>query len=181
MLRANVGLSRKLSRDYNSTGFSVNLDGEICIPLDDPEAVVEKVKELFDLAEEALNRQVERYEGESAIASRDAEPPRDRPSGNGRDGNRNGPDRRGNGSQRPVANGHGGNGSSVGRGPDGPATEKQIKFLLGIAKRRRLSTVQLEAEVAEILGKAVGVYQLTKHEAGAVIHALNPKEADGRG
>jgi len=29
MLRVNVGLSRKLSKDYNSTGYSVNLDGEV--------------------------------------------------------------------------------------------------------------------------------------------------------
>lgn len=37
MLKVNVGLSRKVSRDYNSTGFSVNLEGEVCAPLDDPE------------------------------------------------------------------------------------------------------------------------------------------------
>ena len=28
MLRINVGLSRKLSQDYNSRGFSLNIDGE---------------------------------------------------------------------------------------------------------------------------------------------------------
>ena len=75
MLKVNVGLSRKLSRDYNSTGFSLNLEGEICVSLDDPETLVEKVKEFYDLAEEALNQQIVRYEGESAIASRDEEKP----------------------------------------------------------------------------------------------------------
>lgn len=35
MLKVNVGLSRKLSRDYNSTGFSLNLDGELCAGMDD--------------------------------------------------------------------------------------------------------------------------------------------------
>jgi len=30
MLRVNVGMSRKLSKDFNSTGFSVNLEGEVC-------------------------------------------------------------------------------------------------------------------------------------------------------
>jgi hypothetical protein len=29
MLSVNIGLSRKLSKDYNSTGYSVNLDGEV--------------------------------------------------------------------------------------------------------------------------------------------------------
>jgi len=45
MLRVNVGLSRKLSRDYNSSGFSLNLEGEICVGLDDPEAMIERVKD----------------------------------------------------------------------------------------------------------------------------------------
>lgn len=71
MLKVNVGLSRKLSRDYNSTGFSINVEGEIGVSIDDPEIVVEKVKELYDLAEEALSQQIERYQGESAIATRD--------------------------------------------------------------------------------------------------------------
>ena len=74
MLRANVGLSRKLSKDYNSTGYSVNLDGEITAPVSDPEAVFEQVKELFDLAEEVLNQQIDRSNSEAAIASRDEEP-----------------------------------------------------------------------------------------------------------
>lgn len=73
MLKVNVGLSRKLSRDYNSTGFSLNLEGELCVGLDDPEAMIEKVKEFYDLAEEALNQQIERYEGESAIGNRDGQ------------------------------------------------------------------------------------------------------------
>ena len=86
MLRANVGLSRKLSKDYNSTGYSVNLDGEITAPISDPEAVFERVK-LFDVAEEVLNQQIDRSQSEAAIASHNEEP---RPSvpvnriGNGR-------------------------------------------------------------------------------------------------
>ena len=71
MLKVNVGLSRKLSRDYNSTGFSLNLEGELCVGLDDPVAMIEQVKEFYDLAEEALNQQIERYEAERAIGSRD--------------------------------------------------------------------------------------------------------------
>jgi hypothetical protein len=38
MLRANVGISRKITRDYNSTGYSVSIDGEINAAVDDAEA-----------------------------------------------------------------------------------------------------------------------------------------------
>ena len=74
MLRANVGLSRKLSKDYNSTGYSINLDGEITAPVSDPEAVIEQVKELFDLAEETLSQLIDRSQSDTAIASHDEEP-----------------------------------------------------------------------------------------------------------
>lgn len=53
MFKVNVGLSRKLSRDYNSTGFSLNLERELCVGTDDPEVLIEKIKEVYDLAEEA--------------------------------------------------------------------------------------------------------------------------------
>jgi len=181
MLRVNVGLSRKLSKDYNSTGYSVNLDGEITAPASDPEAVIEQVKELWDLAEEALNQQIDRYEGTSAIASRDEEP---RPS----------PQAQRNGNGQSPSNGHnrpnGDNGSSQGHSqPDGnrrngdreePATNKQIQYLLGIGKRQKLSTSQLEKKIAEILGRQVGVYDLSKQAAGVVIEALtNGASANG--
>ena len=174
MLRVNVGLSRKLSKDYNSTGFSVNLDGEITAPPSDPEGVVEQVKELFDLAEEALNQQIDRYESTSAIASHDEEPrqPVQRP----RDGTGpNGPNAAGEGQTRktqPVKNGNG--------QEEQPATNKQIQYLLGIGKRQKLSTPQLEKKIAEILGRPVGIYDLTKQAAGVVIDALtNGASANG--
>jgi len=63
MLRVNVGLSRKVSRDYNSTGFSTNIDGEVTAPVSDAEAVIEQVKQLYDLAEEALDVEISRYQG----------------------------------------------------------------------------------------------------------------------
>ncbi len=74
MLKVNVGLNRKSWRDSNSTGFSLNLEGEICGTLDDPETVIERIKEYYDLADEALRQQIERYEGDAAIASRDEQP-----------------------------------------------------------------------------------------------------------
>src|SRR5262249_36786857 len=75
MLRANVGLSRKISRDFNSTGYSVNLDGEIPFAVDDPQAVLENVKELFSLAQEAINQEIDRDQSEDGIGRRDEERP----------------------------------------------------------------------------------------------------------
>ncbi len=170
MLKVNVGLSRKLSRDFNSTGFSLNLEGEICVGLDDPEGMIEKVKEFYDLAEEALSQQIERYEGESAVGQRDEVPPA-RTNGHA-----------GRTSAEPTANPkpsrseapHPGNGN--GQSPDA-ATNKQVQFLLNLSKRQGLSLPQLENRIQEVLGKKIGVYDLTKREAGEIIDGLNPAPA----
>jgi hypothetical protein len=160
-------MSRKLSKDYNSTGFSVNLDGEVPIGLDDPEAVVEKIKEFYDLAEESLAQQIERYEGDSAIGSRDAAPRvlvQEPPAANDRNrqgstGYRNGTGRNDNGHRQTQA-------------PAQPATNKQIQFLLNLGKREGLTTPQLENRVAGILGRETGLYDLTKQEAGTVLDSF---------
>jgi hypothetical protein len=168
MLRVNVGLSRKLSKDYNSTGFSINLDGEVTASTSDAEAVVEQVKELFDLAEEALDQQIERAQSETAIAGRDEERPTAPTNGV-------------NGRSKPVSNGHSrlppenGNGHS-----DDIATNKQINYLLSIGKRQRLSTIQLENRIAEILGRVVGLYELSKRDAARVIDELTATVTNGR-
>ncbi len=170
MLRVNVGLSRKLSKDYNSTGYSVNLDGEVTAAISDPEAVIEQVKELFDLAEEALSQQIERANGEAAIASRDqqeAAAPPTKPTR--RDGSSNGY------GQRAAPR----NGENS-RTDEQPATEKQINYLLNIGKRQRLITAQLEAKIAEILGRPVGIYDLSKTSAGVVIDALTGQTGNGK-
>lgn len=175
MLKVNVGLSRKVSRDYNSTGFSVNLEGEVCVPLDDPEGIVEKIKELYDLAEESLNQQFDRYESESAIASRDEAPPpprtqdqRRHSNGTGRNGNSasSSSSRNGNGHRR-----NGNQGESV------PATNKQVQYLLSLGKRHGLTTPQLRQRVAEIVGREVDLYDLTKAEAGFVLDELTFENA----
>ena len=166
MLKVNVGLSRKLSRDYNSTGFSLNLEGEICVGPDDPEALVEKIKEFYDLAEEALNQQIERYEGESA--SRDEAPvPRNGQRHNG--ANRLPPS-----NPEPRPNPENGNGHA----PNGDAaTNKQVQYLLNLGKRHGLTPPQLEGRIETILGKRIGVYELTKKEAGDVIDALSQNDS----
>ena len=174
MLRVNVGLSRKLSKDYNSTGYSVNLDGEVTAPVSDPEGVIEQAKELFDLAEELLAVQVERSQSEQAIASHD-EPapshPRTARSGAGPNGSNSsnrqeGGERR---SQGQTANGNGRNGT---HDHSEPATNKQIRFLLNLGKQQRMSKRQLEGRVAEILGCECDIYDLTKQDACRVLETM---------
>src|SRR5437868_1715201 len=85
MLTANVGLSRKVTRDYNSAGYSVNLEGEIPFPVADAEGVLEKIRELFNLAQEALAVEIDRDQGEDSIGRRDEQGPTSdsRPNSNG--------------------------------------------------------------------------------------------------
>jgi len=174
MLRANVGLSRKLSKDFNSTGFTINLEGEINATLDDPESVIERIRELYDLADEALVRQIEAHEGDSAIASRDAEP---RPASNGHSNGRPAPEA--NGHPAPEANGHPArNGQRDEKPQNGePASNKQVAFLQNLAKRQQLFGARLEGFIEEAIGRRCTPYDLTKKEAGAVIDALNPEAA----
>lgn len=179
MLRINVGLSRKLSRDYNSTGFSVNIDGEVTAPLSDAEAVIEGIKQFFDLAEEALDQEISRYQGDSAIASRDEAPQNQRTYGHSSNSRQNGEDKvRGNGHQNGNSNGQ----HSQRQGEVESATNKQVQYLLNIAKRSRLTTPQLEKRIEEILGGPTGIYDLTKRDAAKVIDALtgNGQPAEGR-
>ena len=175
MLKVNVGLSRKLSRDYNSTGFSLNLEGEICVSLDDPETLVEKVKEFYDLAEEALNQQVARYEGESATAGRTEEKPvRSHNSSNGASSKEPATNGKPSNQNSPAPANHGGNGKASNLDA---ATNKQVQYLLNLGKRHGLTQIQLEDRIESELGKKAGVYDLTKREAGDIIDVLSQNGA----
>lgn len=171
MLKANVGLSRKLSKDYNSTGFTVNLDGEITAPLNDPELFLQQMRELWDLAEESLSQRIERSQSDSEIASRDDDPAPSPPSTStpaARPASANG--------TREHANGH---------APEA-ATNKQIQFLLTLGKRQQLDTLALEKRIAKILGRSIGLYDLTKKDAAIAISFLtgepeeNPRSRPGK-
>ena len=170
MIKVNVGLSRKLSRDYNSTGYSVNLEGEVTVPLDDPEAVIEKIREYYDVADEALRDQIARYEGTSAISSRDEEPRQ------GYDRSSNPPSRENSNDQRDNQRNPGhrnGNGNGNGNSHNSqPATNKQIQFLLTLGKQKGMSKPQLQNRIAGILGRECDVYDLSKSDAGTILDTL---------
>jgi len=165
MLRANVGVSKKMSKDYNSQGFTLNLEGEILATPDDPETVIERIRELYSIAEEALDRQISDNQSIDAMARRDAD---DQPGSNGRTNSHqaNGPN------ESQPRNGH------SPKAPNGePASNKQVQYLQTLAKRQKLFGPKLEAFIEEVLGRRSSPYDLTKKEAGAVIDALNPEEA----
>jgi hypothetical protein len=123
MLKANVGLSRKITRDFNSTGHSVNVEGEIPFSTDEAQGVLEKVRELFSLAQEALAAEIDRDQGEDAIGRCDEERPVPAPasqqSGNPAHTNP------AQASQQPTPAGNGNR-----NGQDEPATNKQTQFIL---------------------------------------------------
>lgn len=166
MLKVNVGLSRKFTQDFNSSGFSLNLEGEIGIPLDESDRIVEKIKEFYDLAEESLTLQIERVQSESAIASRDevvtthrqtSLPPQQT------------------GSRIPDTNRgqQQSNGQSAQNREFTPATNKQIQFLLSLGQRQGMNKSQLEQHVAAIIGHEVGIYDLSKSDAGRILDQLS--------
>lgn len=170
-IKVNVGVSRKVSRDYQSRGYSVNLEGEIHASTSNPERLIEEIKEFYDLADEALDQQIERSQSVSTIAGHDEEPKSPtRQEGKGANGNGRRPAQE-NGHRSPPTNGN---------GKDEAATNKQIQYLLTIGKRMRLSTAVLEAEIEQILGEQVGLYDLTKKQAGIVIDEMTATAGSAR-
>lgn len=174
MLKVNVGLSRKLSRDFNSQGFSVNIEGEVLTDLNDAEATVVRIQQFYDVAEEALSLQVQRYQSDVAIASRDAAPPT--PSESPQPTTATPSVQRGVTTQTPLP-------LTPNRptGTSEPATNKQVQFLLSIGKRHGLTKPQLENRIAEIVGQRRGIYDLTKRDAGVVLDALTADSKSATG
>jgi hypothetical protein len=118
----NVGVARKISRDFQSRGYSLNLEGEVLASASDPDKLIEEIKQFYDLAEEALELQVERSQGTSALAAHDEQPSEPtRSNGNGRSAAQE------NGRRSPPGDGNGRR--------DEPATNKQLQYLLSIGKR----------------------------------------------
>ncbi len=206
MLRVTVGLSRKLSHDFNPVGVSVSLEGELSTPLNDPDSLLEEVRVLHDLAEEAVADRLAAmgYDLESGGPSVGADEPNAPPPppvgaatrrGASRAphvGGRDAVSRNGQGS-----NGHAGNGRSSGRGNgyaangkgaaakasakdasrgNDAATDKQVKFLVSLGKRCGLTGRRLVGRIGEICGREASPYELSKAEAGAVIDELNDRE-----
>jgi hypothetical protein len=87
-LSVNVGLSRKASKDYQSTGVSINVTAELDQSLlARPDALQQHIDDLYAQAEQALDRRAGAPpEPPSAESRRLSEPPR-RSGGYARNGN----------------------------------------------------------------------------------------------
>ncbi len=58
-IKVNVGLSRKMSQDYNSRGFSLNIEAELpATAINDPSVLAETVNHVFQLADDLLEEQI---------------------------------------------------------------------------------------------------------------------------
>lgn len=167
MIRANIGLSRKVSRDYQSTGYSINIEGDVAVSADDTEATLAKVAELFHLAEEALNVEIERDQGEQAIGSRDEKTRQENPISQHRNPDEAKSSPTDQNRDQPAVNGK----DSI--------TNKQAQYVLTLGRRQRLSNAQMEDKIEQTLRRRCSVYDLTKREAGQLIDALSP-QTNGR-
>lgn len=131
-LTINVGLSRKASENYQSTGLSINVTAELDQSLlARPQELQNQVEQLYQQAETALDRQTARQERASgrprAIAQAGRPHASPAPSGD---------------------NGHGGNGKSS-PAPAGTMTQSQGRAIAAIAKRMGLDA---PAECREVFG-----------------------------
>jgi len=77
-LKLNVGLSRKISQDYNSRGFSLNLESELpANAVEDPEGLAGSVNQLFQLVGDLLDEQIRlatEGDGGSSVAAQAKSP-----------------------------------------------------------------------------------------------------------
>lgn len=162
MLKAIVTLNRKITRDYNSTGYGVSVEGEVPATPDDHEGVLGRVKELFGLAKEALAQEIERDQSEDAIGRRDEGRAAPAPTRN-------------NGNSTPVPTNpprHSDQPNGNGQPTEERITDKQVKYLFTLAKRAGLGNGQLENQIEQVVGRRARVYDLSKREAGRVIDSL---------
>jgi hypothetical protein len=107
-LTINVGLSRKASKDYQSSGTSINLTAELDqLLLARPDELQRQIGDLYQQAEHAMTRQAS--QPSSAPASSQG--------------------------QANTAGGGNGNGRNGGNGQVAPMTQSQLRAIHAIAKR----------------------------------------------
>lgn len=155
MLRATVRLGRIVAHPDHTGEYAVAIDGEIPFGPDDPEGVLEKVAELFHLADEALAREIDRGQESAPNHRADAIP--QRPTNTQRTKT---------GGKKPVES------------KSDVATPKQVQYLLNLAKQNGLSRDELDAVIARVTNSPKKVDELTKRNAGQVIDYLNNHEPE---
>lgn len=160
-LKASIGLSRKVGQEnYGSLGANCQLEIELDASLvGDAEAFHEKIQRLYALANQAVTDQLAQKAASNG-------------NGNAHE----------NGYQRPAnTRNQNGNGRGNDDNNNSPASNRQIKYLLDIARQKHRMDL---AQTAEFCREQVGVndiYQLTKNQASTVIDRLNGKNGQPNG
>lgn len=161
-LSVNVGLSRKASKDYQSTGVSINVTAELDQSLlARPDELQRHIDDLYAQAEQALDRRAGAPPEPPATSRRPAVP-NSRAGGNGY--NRNG-------------NGNGHTSGTGGRSTGGDQmTDSQRKAIFAIARRIDADPAY---EAREILGAELD--DLTLRQASELIDHLKALQPASNG
>jgi hypothetical protein len=169
-LSINVGLSRKASRDYQSTGVSINVTAELDQSLlTKPDDLQSQVANLYAQAESALEQQA------TGMSQREPSPRSEyedrRPArSNGNNGHTNGERGYANGSRRPAGNN--GNGHNNGGG----MTDSQRRAITAIARRLNVDPA---LEARDVLGSELD--SLSVRQASELIDHLKAMQPSGNG
>jgi hypothetical protein len=178
MLKVNIGLSRKLSADYQSKGYTLNIEGELPSDvLNNHVALADATNKLFDLANQLLDEQIQNDSGtQSTSRSRRAPGPSysRSPNGHTRQPVRsNGYRQNGSNGQNghaPAANGNGSNNGNANGNAGGERllTQAQTRAIINMAKKLGHDPDQY---VQDNFG-VVHVSELTIKQASEAIDAL---------
>ena len=178
-LSINVGLSRKASKDYQSTGTSINIVAELdATLLAKPEEMQRQIDGLFQQAQDAIDRNAAAHQpaaqhavrGQNRGVNGDTHGSRPADRGGEHDNGRHGR----NGSAAPNGNGSRGGG---GNGNGGGMTDSQRRAILAIAKR---ANADVDYECREMLGAEFE--NLTLRQASELIdHLKGTQPTNGRG
>jgi hypothetical protein len=168
-----VSVSRKLTRDYQSRGFALDITSELpATAAEDPNQMARASQHLFQLAEDLLQEQVSQAgepepangNGRQAPPTPQEESPR---PGNSHNGISNGRSTyRGSGQGSRDGNGHAGHNGN-GRGADRSITEAQVRALDRMAKRLDTTGERIAQDEHNC-----GLRQLSLKQASALIDSL---------
>ena len=168
-LKTNVGVSRKVSdNQYGSRGASVNLEVELDSTLiNDPERFHERIRQVFRLAQQAINEELSRQHQDNGTANH---------ATNGSNGHAAQPANNGdNGSSYANGNGQSTNGNGN-RQTGNTASEKQLNYAKQLAKGiPGLGLRRLETLAQKMCNKPLAA--LTTLDASGLIDTLKAIKA----
>jgi hypothetical protein len=149
-VKISINLSRKLSKDYNSTSVTVGIESEAQSSLSRPDDLLEEISGLFRLAERAVDQEFAEM-------------------------NRAGSDQAALAPAAVTATVKGPESVVEPKVENGKPliSDRQARFLATLAKRAGLADEGLETHIASVLGRSVPVARLTRKEAARIIDSLN--------